>query len=148
MNCTKEQCRPRNVFEELDRGFNALVRGVLSPDASISGSLPLTFVELEDRYAIECDLPGIALEDISLSVEEHVLTISGQRRKADLPEAAKVLLNERRSSVYSRSIQLPQNADAGRVDAELANGVLVVTVQKRTEVLPKKIQIRRSGSES
>ena len=105
-------------------------------------------MELEDRYAIECDLPGIALEDISLSVEEHVLTISGQRRNADLPEAAKVLLNERRSRVYSRSIQLPQNADARRVDAELANGVLVVTVQKRTEVLPKKIQIRRSGSES
>ena len=53
MNCTKEQCRPRNVFEELDRGFNALVRGVLSPETSLPGSPPLTFVEMEeDRKSV------------------------------------------------------------------------------------------------
>lgn len=148
MSCTKEQCRPRNVFEELDRGLNQFMRGVMSPETQAKGSPPVTLFETADRYRMECDLPGVALDDISVSVEDYVLTISGQRKKTDLQESAKVVLNERPAREFSRSIQLAKNADVKTVDAELSNGVLVVTIMKRSEVLPQKIQIRRSGSES
>ena len=148
MNCTKEQCRPRNVFEELDRGLNQFVRDVLSSDTKTSASPPVTLVELADRYRIECDLPGVVLEQITVSVEDSVLTISGKRNVSDLPESAKVIVNERPAKEFLRSIRLAQNADVSQVDAELKDGVLTVSVPKRSEVLPKKIQIRRSGSES
>jgi len=58
------------------------------------------------------------------------------------------VLNERRAREFSRSIQLAKNADVKTVDAELSNGMLVVTIMKRSEGLPQKIQIRCSGSES
>lgn len=148
MSCTKDRCRSGNVFEELDRGLNQFVRGVLSADARGVGSPPVTLTEMEDRYCMECDLPGVALDDISVSVEDSVLTVSGQRKKTELHESAKVMLNERPALEFSRSIRLAKNADVNTVDAELSNGVLVVTIMKRSEVLPKKIQIRRSGVES
>ena len=148
MNCTKERCRPVNVFEELDLGLNQFVRGVLSAETQASASPPVTLIESADRYRMECDIPGVALDDISMSVENFVLTISGQRKKTELQESTKVVLNERSAREFSRSIQLAKNADVKTVDAELSNGVLVVTIMKRTEVLPQKIQIRRSGSES
>ncbi|MEJ7595797.1 MAG: Hsp20/alpha crystallin family protein [Planctomycetaceae bacterium] len=148
MNCTRERCRPVNVFEELDRGLHQFVRGVLSPETQGIGIPLVTLVEMQDRYRMECDLPGIALDDISVSVEDYVLTITGQRKPTELQESAKLVLNERPAREFSRSIQLAKNADVKAVDAELSNGVLVVTIMKRSEVRPQKIQIRRSGSES
>ena len=148
MNCTKERCRPRNVFEELDRGLNQFVREVLSSETKSAASPPVTLIELEDRYRVECDLPGVELEQISVSVEDRVLSISGARQAGELPETAKLIINERPVKEFSRSIRLAQNTDVGQVDAELKNGVLTVTILKRSEVLPKKIQIHRSGSDS
>lgn len=148
MSCTKERCRSRNVFEELDRGLNQFVRDVLASDTRTSTSPSVTLIELTDRYRIECDMPGVVLEQITVSVEDSVLTISGTRNISELPENAKLIINERPAKEFSRSIRLAQNADVGQVDAELKDGVLTVTVLKRSEVLPKKIQIRRSGSES
>ena len=148
MSCTTERCRPVNVFEELDRGLNQIMRGVLSAETQASGCAPVTLIETVDRYRMECDMPGVALDDISVSVENFVLTISGLRKKTELQESAKVVLNERTAREFCRSIQLAKNADVKTVDAELSNGVLVVTIRKRSEVLPQKIQIRRRGSES
>lgn len=122
--------------------------GVLSAETQAKGSPPVTLVEIEDRYRMECDLPGVALDDISVSVEDYVLKISGQRKQPELDQSAKVLLDERSADEFLRCIQLPKNADVTTVDAELSNGVLSVTIMKRSEVLPQKIQIRRSGSES
>ena len=82
MHCTKERCRPVNVFDELDRGLNQFVRGVLSAETQAKCSPPVTRFETADRYRMECDMPGVALDDISVSVENYVLTISGQRKKA------------------------------------------------------------------
>ncbi len=148
MSCAKEQCRPRNVFEELDRGLNQFVRAVLSSETKSSSSPPVTLLELEDHYRVACDLPGVELEQMTVSVEDSVLSIRGARHASELPESAKLIVNERPSKEFSRSIRLAQNADVSHVDAELKNGVLTVTIPKRSEVLPKKIQIRRSGSES
>ena len=84
MNCTKERCRPRNVFEELDRGLNQFVREVFSSDAKSESGPPVTLIEMADRYRVECDLPGVVLEQIAVSVEDSVLTISG-RCQLDCP---------------------------------------------------------------
>ena len=104
MTCSKETCRPRSVFEELDRGLNQFVRGVVSGDRAAANVPRVTLFEMDDRYKAECDLPGVALENIELSVEDYVLTISGQRKKAETDESVKVLLNERpRRSILAKN---------------------------------------------
>ena len=46
MSCTKEQCRPRNVYEELDRGLNQFMRGVLSAETQAKGEFARNFVRI------------------------------------------------------------------------------------------------------
>ena len=134
MNCTKERCRPVSVFEELDRGLNQLVRGVLSAETQAGVSPPVTLLESADRYRMESDLPGVALEDVSVSVENYVLTISGQRKKTEIQDSAKVLLNERSVREFSRSIQLPKNADVKAVDAEPRHPLHIRGVGERPQL--------------
>jgi HSP20 family molecular chaperone IbpA len=92
----------KNSIEDL----NQFVRDVLSSDARSSASPPVTLVELEDRYRIECDLPGVVLEQITVSVEDSVLSISGKRNVGELPESAKVIVNERPAKAFLRAVSV------------------------------------------
>jgi HSP20 family protein len=131
-----------NVFQEIDRGFNQLMRGVVANAVGSSDDPRLSLTEFDTHYVVECDVPGVALENIKLQVEDSVLTISGTRTAAG-DEGVKVLFNERPGLEFARRLQLTRDVDQSAVDAELDNGVLRITIQKRTEVLPRKIEIKR-----
>jgi HSP20 family protein len=136
------------VFDELERGFERLVRGLPVSAEHVSSDDPrMTVLEFENRYVVECDLPGVSVDEASLQLEDNVLVISGQRPAITAAENSKVLFNERASAKFSRRIQMTRPVDQSAVDAELINGVLRVTVPKRAEVLPQKIAIK-SGAQS
>ncbi|MEQ9406749.1 MAG: Hsp20/alpha crystallin family protein [Fuerstiella sp.] len=137
--------KPRfSLFDELDRGLNHLVNEVLQQDGRRTLSPPLSVVEFEDRYVVSCDLPGVVLEDIELSLEEGVLLIRGSRSEVS-SEDAKVTVNERRFGSFERRLQLGRDVDAESVSAELGDGVLSVTIRKQQQVRPQKISIRKAG---
>jgi HSP20 family protein len=102
----------------------------------------------DNRYVVECDLPGVTIDNVTLQIEDSVLTISGKRTIAATDENVKVLFNERSADEFSRRIQLARDVDQSAVDAELINGILRITIPKRTEVLPRRIEIKRGQSES
>jgi HSP20 family protein len=147
MKCANNRCG-NSVLEELERGFQELVRGV--PNGSLIGTDDprLTVLELSDRYVVECDLPGVPSEDISINVEEDVLCISGRRRSAFSKEGTKVIFSEHSGGDFSRRIRLAKHVDQTAIDAELKHGVLSVSIPKRSEMLPQKIQIRTGASGS
>jgi HSP20 family protein len=132
-----------NVFQELDRGFNQLMRGVVANSVGSSDDPRLSLMAFDTHYVVECDLPGVAIENIRLQVEDSVLTISGTRTAAADEDGVKVLFNERPGLEFARRIQLARDVDQSAVDAELENGVLRITIQKRSEVQPRKIEIKR-----
>ncbi len=144
MRCKTNRCRT-NVLEELDRGINQLMQGFSAGDSVRPEDVRLSLTEHETRYVIECDLPGVAQENVSLQIEDSVLTISGQRNASAAEENARVLFNERPGVKFSRHIPLAKDADQTSVDAELNNGVLRITINKRTELMPRKIEIRRAS---
>ena len=138
-----------SLFDEIDKGLNHLVKEVLKHDGSTPGvpapNVPsLTVYELEGSYVIECDLPGVNLEDIQLQVENGVLEISGQRKNS-VPEVAKVTVNERSYSDFRRKLQLSKDIDADGIDAELGNGILRVTIPKATSSMVRKVQVRKTS---
>ncbi len=137
-----------NVFEELDRGLNQLMRGVPVNDTVASDDPRLSMLAFDNRYVVECDLPGVTIDNVTLQIEDSVLTISGKRTIAATDENVKVLFNERSADEFSRRIQLARDVDQSAVDAELINGILRITIPKRTEVLPRRIEIKRGQSES
>ncbi|GEM_PF-910352 len=144
MNCsTNNRCRT-SVFEDLNRGLNQIMRGVAGRELITSDNPRLSLSEFDNRYIVECDVPGMSIENVTLQLEDYILTISGKRALAVSDDDTKVLLNERTATEFNRRLQLSRDIDHNSVDAEMSAGVLRITVAKRAEVLPRKIAIRRN----
>ena len=96
----------------------------------LSPILNVDLVEMEDKFEIHGDLPGIKQEDLDISVENHHLIIKGHREKNYDVENSTSHRVERSYGSVSRSIRLPPNADQSAISASFENGVLTVTVPK------------------
>ena len=103
-------------------------------------------VESKDAITLKAELAGMDPNDISLEVEDNVLTVSGERRFEEEVDEEKYYRIERRYGSFSRSIALPQGADPDKIDAEYENGVLVVTVPKMETAKPKRISVGVKGA--
>lgn len=137
--------RPRfSLFDELDRGLNHFVNGVLQQNQESSVAPPMTVYALDETIVIECDVPGVVLEDIEVGIEDFVLKISGERRRS-VSDNARVTIDERPRERFERQLKLNSDIDPESVDAELGNGVLKITLQKAANARPKKISIRKAG---
>jgi HSP20 family protein len=143
MNCqSKRNCRT-NVLEELDRGLNQIVRDVFNAEPIPARTPALRVVEFPGNYLVECDLPGVPTDAVTIQVEEGMLVIAGERSVPQVPEGGNVVVDERRYSRFVRRLQLSKDADVAGIDAEFGQGVLRISIPKQAAVIPTKIQIRQ-----
>ena len=84
------------------------------------------------------------LEDISLDIENRKLTVTAERTAAEKVEGTTWHRREQRTGKWSRTIQLPESADQGNVEAVYKQGILHVTIGKHPKSKPQKIQIKGS----
>ncbi len=100
--------------------------------------------EGEYAYHIELDLPGIKKEDIEITTEDNILTISGERKLKDEAQEEDYYRVESVYGKFSRSFTLPEKIDVENIHAESADGVLEVVIPKLKEEdrQPKKIEIK------
>jgi HSP20 family protein len=98
-------------------------------------------VEEKDRFILRADVPGVAREDIEVAMDDGILTISGQRHTEKHEDAEGVKRFERVSGKFHRRFTLPETADADRIAARSANGILEVTIPKQPEVQPRRITV-------
>ncbi len=102
----------------------------------------LNFREAKDSYVVEVELPGMKKEDISVTIKAGVLTVSGER-KTDKTESSDVYrIRESAYGSFSRSISLPDDADANKVSAEFDNGILTITIGRNAKLMPQEIKIQ------
>jgi len=94
--------------------------------------------EGESAYHIEVDLPGVKKEDISVSVEDGKLIISGERNYKEEVNEEHYYKVESRFGKFSRSFSLPEEADIEKIHAESIDGVLEVVVPKLESALVEK----------
>jgi HSP20 family protein len=94
-------------------------------------------------YRISVELPGVAEDDVDLTVEDGVMTVRGEKKTSREEKGETWYFSERQFGSFSRSFRLPPDADEAGVKAEMKNGVLVVTVPKRAEMAaqPKRVPI-------
>lgn len=130
----------RDFGHAVGRLFN--LRDVLEADAFAPYAVDVR--EDADHIYIEAELPGFSKDQIDITLENQTLTITADRKdeKTEADGAAgEYLLKERRHTPFSRSFKLPPTVDETRVDAKLAEGVLRVTLNKRDETKPRKINV-------
>ncbi len=121
--------------------FTDLVSDIL-PNSDDSARPALTIFEHDDRYVIECDLPGVTLNDISLEVHDGMLEISGERVKPEIEEGSSVSFNERVWTPFRRRVKLHKSVDTTSIVADYKDGVLMVTAPRLPETRPQKVAIR------
>jgi HSP20 family protein len=98
--------------------------------------------ETETGYHIKAELPEVAREDVKVTVDEDVITISGERRKEAGQEGEKAHRVESFYGRFARSFRLPEDADVGAIQAESRNGVLKVRVPKTPAPKPRTVEVQ------
>lgn len=142
---------PVSQLREFRRGFN-LLNSMLDTiseqkDVSIKDDFSprINTREGEFAYHIEVDLPGVKKEDVNLQIEDGVLVVSGERKVKNEIKEENYYKIESSFGSFSRSFQLPEEADIENVHAESVDGVLEIVVPKlessRVEKV-KKIDIK------
>jgi HSP20 family protein len=97
----------------------------------------------EDEHSIniEAELPGMQEKDIDVSLENNVLTISGERKLENEEKRENFHRMERSYGRFTRSFTLPPSVDPEHVNAEFNNGILKVSINKKEEAKPRQIKI-------
>jgi len=97
--------------------------------------------ETKDGYIFAADLPGVAEQDVDVSLTGNRLSISGKRETEARQESEQYYLYERAWGSFSRSFTLPDGIDTEKVSAHFKDGVLTVTVGKLPQAQPRRIEI-------
>jgi len=98
--------------------------------------------EDEKEYVIKAELPEMKKDEVKVSVEDDVLSISGERKREKEEKGKKYHRVERSYGCFERSFTLPDDADGTKVNAEYKDGVLKVHLPKSEKAKPKAIEVK------
>jgi HSP20 family protein len=130
-------------YENVQRDFDTLVNRLFN--GRTGGTLAPYAVDVRedaDHIYVEADLPGFTKSDVDITLENSTLTISAEHKAEQSGQRqGEYLLNERHYTRFLRSFTLPPTVDEQSVQANLADGVLTITLNKREETKPRKIKV-------
>ena len=142
---------PLAEFDAVRREMNGLLRsfdraaGQAARPAGTSAGAAVPAVntfESDDAVVLTAELPGLAPEDVEVSVLADEVTLSGSWPAAETPEGTHYLRRERPRGQFTRTLKLPFTPPADGVTAEFAAGVLTLTLNKPAETQPRKIEVK------
>ena len=110
-------------------------------------SLALDVVENPESYVVKALVPGVKPEEIEVTIDNNVLTIKGESKEESEHKEGDYHLRERRYGSFYRSVSLPANVKADKIEALNENGVLTLTLPKAEEAKPKKIEVKKMISQ-
>lgn len=126
--------------------FNRTLPGTTPTARTQANALPpIDAFRTDEALVVRVDLPGLRPQDVDVSVEEGMLTVSGERPKDDVGEDAWVR-RERPTGYFERSFSLPEGTDAEHISAAFNNGVLELQIPHPPERKPHKVQIEADSS--
>jgi HSP20 family protein len=130
---------------EIDRLFDGFSRS-FPTFATTSATMPSMDVsETDNAIEIVAELPGLEKKDIALSLVNNLLTIRGEKKNEREEKNKDYHLLERSFGSFSRSVELPQGVDPEDISAEIASGVLKVTVRKPAPKQSRQIEIKSAS---
>jgi HSP20 family protein len=126
------------LFEDATRtpGPRGLFERTFSPAVDIS--------ETPDSYRVVCDLPGMDMEDIEISISSNVLTLKGEKKAAQKQNSDQLYREGTSVGKFQRTLQLPLAVDVDKASAVLKNGVLTIQLPKHEDVRPRQIAVKAS----
>jgi HSP20 family protein len=138
---------PTRELQSLQQEVNRLFGTAFDSQAGGTGSVArrwvpaMDLVEEDGRFVLRADLPGIGEQDVSIELEDNVLTISGHRSSEHEDRRDGYYRIERASGSFSRSLTLPDGVDPQSIEASFENGVLEVAIPKPEARKPHRVAI-------
>ena len=146
MNITRFE--PWNLFNILQRDLDQMtgrrlgIAGGEDNGHSVADWVPaVDIIEEKDRFMLRADVPGVKPEDIEVSMENGVLSVSGHRYEESSDESEGVKRLERISGKFYRRFTLPESANSEDISAKSVNGILEVVIPKQAEVKSRRIAV-------
>jgi HSP20 family protein len=99
------------------------------------------FENEQHEVVIKAELPEVKREDISVTFENNVLTLKGERKGEQVAKRDQFQRAERHYGSFTRSFSLPGTVDASRINASYKDGVLTITLPRREEAKPRQISV-------
>lgn len=131
-------------FNEMDDLFQGMFLRPLRVDLE-SGTpmrLKLDVAKKDDTYTVKAEIPGVAKDDIQVTIDGNQVTISGEvRKEKEEKKGEEVIRSERYYGAVSRSFVLPHEVDEGKVDAKCTDGVLTLTLPMKAKSSARKISV-------
>ena len=132
---------PLALVEEMRREFDRFFgdnpfEGVTSARAPRS-----TFAERDNGYTVRVEVPGLAADAITISVEDGVLRLAAERNES-APEGFEARRTERVRFRFDRSMTLPKDVDVERIEATVKDGLLTVALPKIEKLQPRQIAVK------
>jgi HSP20 family protein len=106
----------------------------------------MDLVETEEHFVLRADLPGLSEDEVSIELENNVLTVSGERKSEHEERKEGYHRVERAYGSFSRALTLPEGVDPDAIEASFDRGVLEVRVPKPEERKPRRVEISVGGS--
>ncbi|MDD8017464.1 MAG: Hsp20/alpha crystallin family protein [Bacteroidota bacterium] len=130
-----------SLFNEIDELITS-THPVLNRFRFVESTRGVAMKDSGDAINIAIELPGIAKEDVKVTLHDDVLTVSGGRKQPELKENEQWIRNEISYGKFERSINLPYSVVTEKISATQENGILRITLPKAEEAKPKEITIK------
>jgi HSP20 family protein len=132
--------KPEPFSSEINRLFDTLFE---SPGTGRTQrwAPAIDLVEADDHFLLKADLPGLSEDDVTIEVQDNVLTVSGERKAEHERKEKGFYRLERSFGRFSRSLTLPEGVNADAISASFDKGVLEVSIPKPEERKPRRISI-------
>ena len=123
-------------LSELEHGWFDNFRKSASPAIEIA--------DTDKAYSVNIELPGVDEKDVHVSVSDGILVIKGEKRQAHEEKDENRYFSERSYGAFQRSFALPKGTDESKLEANMHNGVLSVTVPKTACTPARKIDVKKT----
>ncbi len=139
--------RPSTGLPVYHNYFDRMFEGFFEPDRrnldlqNFDWAPRVNVEELEDRFEITAEIPGMKKEEINIEVRDNVLTIKGERKSGKEEEGTNYHICERSYGTFQRAFTLPESVTTDNIEAEYADGILRLAVRKVEPEKPKEIKI-------
>ena len=132
-----------SIQDEMNRLFDDFFgRPITRPEWAEAAWCPCVDVsETKDDVIINTEIPGMSKDDVKVSVQDNILTLSGEKKQEKVEKDANYHRMERSYGSFSRSFTLPTAVQPDKVKANYKDGILRITLPKSEEVKPKQIPI-------
>lgn len=134
-----------SMQREINRMFNRFFDSDVRDDGTFlsrAWTPAVDITEQDDEFVVKVELPGVAKDDVKITMQENILTIRGEKKQENETEGSNYHRVERAYGSFQRSFTLPSGVRTDKIEASHKDGILNIRLPKAEEARPKQIEVK------